>query len=115
MTRVTEQGAKVAVVDETGKVLDTNVVYCTLPNHDKDKAKKILTDMILRNNVNLISIGNGTASKESEIFISDLLKEIDREVFYIMTNEQVRRFTVRQSLRPKNSRNMTLHSEVPFQ
>ena len=78
---------KVAVVDETGKVLDTNVVYCTLPNHDKDKAKKILTDMILGNNVNLISIGNGTASKESEIFISDLLKEIDREVFYIMTNE----------------------------
>ena len=74
-------GCKVAVVDET------NVVYCTLPNHDKDKAKKILTDMILRNNVNLISIGNGTASKESEIFISDLLKEIDREVFYIMTNE----------------------------
>ena len=72
---------------ETGKVLDTNVVYCTLPNHDKDKANKILTDMILRNNVNLISIGNGTASKESEIFISDLLKEIDREVFYIMTNE----------------------------
>ena len=72
---------------ETGKVLDTNVVYCTLPNHDKDKAKKILTDMILRNNVNLISIGNGTASKESEIFISDLLKEIDRDVFYIMTNE----------------------------
>ena len=58
-----------------------------MPNHDKDKAKKILTDMILRNNVNLISIGNGTASKESEIFISDLLKEIDREVFYIMTNE----------------------------
>ena len=80
-------GCKVAVVDETGKVLDTNVVYCTLPNHDKDKAKKILMDMILRNNVNLISIGNGTASKESEIFISDLLKEIDREVFYIMTNE----------------------------
>ena len=66
---------------------DPNVVYCTLPNHDKDKAKKILTDMILGNNVNLISIGNGTASKESEIFISDLLKEIDREVFYIMTNE----------------------------
>ena len=80
-------GCKVAVVDETGKVLDTNVVYCTLPNHDKDKANKILTDMILRNNVNLISIGNGTASKESEIFISGLLKEIDREVFYIMTNE----------------------------
>jgi len=80
-------GCKVAVVDETGKVLDTNVVYCTLDIHDKTKAKKILTDMIIRNNVNLVSIGNGTASKESEIFIADLLKEIDREVFYVMTNE----------------------------
>ncbi len=80
-------GCKVAVVDETGKVLDTNVVYCTLDIHDKQKAKKILSDMILKNNVQLISIGNGTASKESEIFISELLKEIDREVFYIMTNE----------------------------
>lgn len=80
-------GCKVAVVDETGKVLDTNVVYCTLDTHDKAKAKKILTDMIIRNNVNLVSIGNGTASKESEIFIADLLKEIDREVFYVMTNE----------------------------
>lgn len=80
-------GCKVAVVDETGKVLDTNIVYCTLDIHDKSKAKKILTDMIVRNGVQLISIGNGTASKESEIFISDLLKETDREVFYIMTNE----------------------------
>lgn len=80
-------GCKVAVVDETGKVLDTNVVYCTLDIHDKAKAKKILADMILKNNVGLISIGNGTASKESEIFIADLLKEIDRKVFYVMTNE----------------------------
>lgn len=80
-------GCKVAVVDETGKVLDTNIIYCTLDIHDKSKAKKILTDMIVRNGVQLISIGNGTASKESEIFISDLLKETDREVFYIMTNE----------------------------
>ncbi|MCD8180134.1 MAG: RNA-binding transcriptional accessory protein [Firmicutes bacterium] len=80
-------GCKVAVVDETGKVLDTSVVYCTLPHHDKDKAKKQLTDMIAKNNVNLISIGNGTASKESEIFISELLKGLDREVYYIMTNE----------------------------
>lgn len=80
-------GCKIAVVDETGKVLDTNVVYCTLDIHDKSKAKKILTDMIVRNKVDLISIGNGTASKESEIFIADLLKEIDREVFYTMTNE----------------------------
>ncbi len=80
-------GCKVAVVDGTGKVLDTNVVYCTLDIHDKSKAKKILTDMIERNGVELISIGNGTASKESEIFISNLLKEIPRKVYYIMTNE----------------------------
>lgn len=80
-------GCKVAVVNETGKVLDTGVVYCTLPNHDKDKAKKILTDMILRNNVDIVSIGNGTASKESEIFISELIKGIKRRIYYVMTNE----------------------------
>lgn len=80
-------GCKIAVVDETGKVLDTGVAYCTLPIHDKDKAKKQITDMIERNKVDLISIGNGTASKESEIFISDILKELDRKVFYTMTNE----------------------------
>lgn len=80
-------GCKVAVVNETGKVLDTGVVYCTLPNHNKELAKKILTDMILRNNVDIISIGNGTASKESEIFISELIKGIDRRIYYVMTNE----------------------------
>ena len=80
-------GCKVAVVNETGKVLDTGVVYCTLPNHDKDKAKKQLTDMILSNNVDIVSIGNGTASKESEIFISELIKGIDRRIYYVMTNE----------------------------
>ncbi len=80
-------GCKIAVVDETGKVLDTGVVYCTLPNHDKDKAKAILKDMILRHNVEIVSIGNGTASKESEILVADLIKTIDRPVFYVMTNE----------------------------
>ncbi len=80
-------GCKVAVVNETGKVLDTGVVYCTLPNHDKDKARKILTDMLVRNNVDIVSIGNGTASKESEIFISELIKTIDRRIYYVMTNE----------------------------
>ncbi|MDO5397647.1 MAG: Tex family protein [bacterium] len=80
-------GCKTAVVDETGKVKDTGIVYCTLPNHDKEKAKKQLKTMIEKNNVELVSIGNGTASKESEIFISDLLKELDRKVYYIMTNE----------------------------
>ncbi len=80
-------GCKTAVVDETGKVLDTGIVYCTLPNHDKDKAKKILKDMIDRNHVDLISIGNGTASKESEIFIAELIKELPQKVCYVMTNE----------------------------
>lgn len=80
-------GCKTAVVDETGKVLDTGIVYCTLPNHDKDKAKKILKDMINRNHVDLISIGNGTASKESEIFIAELIKELPQKVCYVMTNE----------------------------
>lgn len=80
-------GCKVAVVDPTGKVLDTGVVYCTLPKHDKSLAEKILTDMINRHNVNIISIGNGTASKESEIFIAELIKKLDRTVYYVMTNE----------------------------
>jgi uncharacterized protein len=80
-------GCKTAVVDETGKVLDTGIVYCTLPIHDKEKAKKQLKAMIERNKVTLVSIGNGTASKESEIFVSELLKTLDRKVCYIMTNE----------------------------
>lgn len=80
-------GCKVAVVDDTGKVLDTGIVYCTLPNHDKDKAKKILRDLIEKHNVDIISIGNGTASKESEILVAELIKELDRKVYYMMTNE----------------------------
>ena len=80
-------GCKAAVVDETGKVLETGVVYCTLPKHDKEKAQKQLTAMIGRNGVEIISIGNGTASKESEIFISELIKTLDRPVYYVMTNE----------------------------
>ena len=80
-------GCKIAVVDDTGKVLDTGIVYCTLPNHDKDKAKKILKDMIKRNHVNIISIGNGTASKESEILVAELISELDEKIYYMMTNE----------------------------
>ena len=80
-------GCKIAVVDDTGKVLDTGIVYCTLPSHDKDKAKKILKDMIKRNHVNIISIGNGTASKESEILVAELISELDEKVYYMMTNE----------------------------
>ncbi len=80
-------GCKVAVVDETGKVLDTSVVYCTLENHDKEKAKKILNNFIEKYDVDLISIGNGTASKETELLVSDLIKTLDKKVFYMMTNE----------------------------
>lgn len=80
-------GCKVAVVDDTGKVLDTGVVYCTLPNHDKDKAKKILKNMIVRHGVNLISIGNGTASKETELLTAELIKELDSKVYYMVVSE----------------------------
>ncbi|MDD6214734.1 MAG: Tex family protein [Firmicutes bacterium] len=80
-------GCKVAVVDDTGKVLDTGVVYCTLPNHDKEKAKAILKKLILKYNVNLISIGNGTASKETEILTAELIKEIDRKIYYMVVSE----------------------------
>lgn len=80
-------GCKIAVVDETGKVLDTGIVYCTLPIHDKEKAKKVLKELILKHNVDIVSIGNGTASKESEILVAELLKELDRKVYYMMTNE----------------------------
>lgn len=80
-------GCKVAVVDDTGKVLDTNVVYCTLPIHDKDKAKNILKSLVRKHNVNLISIGNGTASKETENLVAELIKEIDQEVYYMVVSE----------------------------
>lgn len=80
-------GCKAAVVDDTGKVLDTGIVYCTLPHHDKEKAKKILKEMILKNNVGLISIGNGTASKETEAVAAELISELDRKVYYMIVSE----------------------------
>ncbi len=80
-------GCKVAVVDCTGKVLDTGVVYCTLDHHDKEKAKSIILGLIHKHKVGLIAIGNGTASKESEIFMADLIKEASHEVKYMMVNE----------------------------
>lgn len=81
-------GCKLGVVDATGKVLDTNVIYITHSDAKLEEAKKITKALIEKYNVNLVSIGNGTASKESEIFISGLLKEMSgRDVKYIMTNE----------------------------
>lgn len=81
-------GCKIGVVDETGKVLDTNVIYITHSKQREEEAKKIIRSLIEKYDVTLVSIGNGTASKESEIFIANLLKEIpERDVKYIMTNE----------------------------
>ncbi len=80
-------GCKAAVVDDTGKVLDTGVIYCTLPNHDKEKAKAIIKKLIRQYGVNLISIGNGTASKETEILVASILKEIDEKVYYMVVSE----------------------------
>ena len=80
-------GCKIAVIDETGKVLDTTVVYPTPPQNKVEEAKKILKHLIEKHKVDLISIGNGTASKESEIFIADMLKEIDRKIYYMVVSE----------------------------
>ena len=82
-------GCKLAVVDETGKVLDTTVIYPTAPtNEEKIKAAKdTLKKLIKKYHIQLISVGNGTASRESEQVIVDLLKEIDEPVQYVITNE----------------------------
>ena len=80
-------GCKIAVIDETGKVLDTATVYPTAPQNDVDGAKKTLLDLIEKDNVHLIAIGNGTASRESEIFVADMLKEAKHEVSYVIVSE----------------------------
>ncbi len=80
-------GCKAAVVDETGKVLDTNVIYCTLPHHDVKKAKEIIKSMIEKNNVDLISIGNGTATVETQRVVAELIKELDKKVYYMVVSE----------------------------
>ena len=80
-------GCKVAVVDETGKVLDTAVIY---PTHSEVKiaqSKKKLLELIRKYNVDMISIGNGTASKETEMFVADAIKEADHTVYYMVVSE----------------------------
>jgi len=80
-------GCKLAVVDETGKVLNTAVIYPTPPQCKIEESKHVVMKFIEQYNVDIISIGNGTASRESEIFIADLLKEIDRDVCYAVVSE----------------------------
>ncbi|MEQ6359956.1 Tex family protein [Thermoanaerobacter thermohydrosulfuricus] len=80
-------GCKIAVVDETGKLLDTATVYPTPPQNDFENSKKVLKELIEKYNVTLIALGNGTASRESEMFIAELIKELSREVKYVIVNE----------------------------
>ena len=80
-------GCKIAVIDQKGNVLDTAVVYPTPPQNKVEEAKVVLTKLILKHGVNVIAIGNGTASKESEIFVADLIKGIDKPLSYAMVNE----------------------------
>ena len=80
-------GCKIAVVDATGKVLDTTVVYPTAPQNKVEETKKVIKALIKKYNVSLISLGNGTASRESEQIIVDMLKEIPEKVEYIIVNE----------------------------
>ncbi len=80
-------GCKLAVVDETGKVLDTTVIYPTAPQNKVEEAKVVLKKLISKYHITLISLGNGTASRESEQIIVQLLKEIPVQVQYIIVNE----------------------------
>ncbi len=80
-------GCKLAVVDATGKVLDTVVIFPTAPQNKIEESKKILKRLIEKYNITLISVGNGTASRESEMVIVDLLKEIPQKVQYVIVNE----------------------------
>ena len=80
-------GCKLAVSDPTGKILDTVVIYPTAPQNKVSEAKAILRKLIAKYNITLISCGNGTASRESEAIISDLIKEIPQDVHYVIVNE----------------------------
>ena len=80
-------GCKLAVVDATGKVLDTTVIFPTAPQNRVEESKKIVKQLIAKYDISLISVGNGTASRESEQIIAQMLKEIDKPVQYIITNE----------------------------
>lgn len=80
-------GCKIAVVDKNGKLLDFTTVYPTEPQNKIDESKKILKKLIEKHKVDIISIGNGTASRESEKFVADMISEIDRNVSYVIVNE----------------------------
>ena len=80
-------GCKIAVIDETGKVLDTATVYPTAPQNDVEGAKKTLLDLIEKDHIDMIAIGNGTASRESEMFVSDMIKDVKHDICYVIVSE----------------------------
>ena len=80
-------GCKIAVIDETGKVLDYTTVYPTEPQNDVEGAKKELLKLIEKDKIDMIAIGNGTASRESEMFVSEMIKEASRPVHYVIVSE----------------------------
>lgn len=80
-------GCKVAAVDETGKVLDTGVIYVTHSPEQREKAKLLIKRLIAKHNIEVIAIGNGTASRETEAFAAEVLKEIEKKVSYAIVSE----------------------------
>lgn len=80
-------GCKIAIIDQTGKTLDTTVIYFTINPKKTEIEKEELKQLIDKYSVDIIAVGNGTASRESEIFVADLIKEIDKEIYYIIVNE----------------------------
>lgn len=80
-------GCKIAVINETGKLLDYTTIYPTEPQNDIAGARKTIKDLIAKYHINMIAIGNGTASRESEIFVSDTIKEIKEQVYYAIVSE----------------------------
>lgn len=80
-------GCKVAVVDETGKVLDTAVIYCAPPHSKTEEAKKTIKDLVKRYGVQMFAIGNGTASHETEVFAADVIRELDCGITYMVVSE----------------------------
>lgn len=80
-------GCKIAVIDETGKLLDYTTIYPTEPQNDILSSKKTIKNLIIKHNINMIAIGNGTASRESEIFVSETIKEMKEQVYYAIVSE----------------------------
>ena len=80
-------GCKIAIIDDTGKLLDYTTIYPTQPQNDIDGATKVMLDLIDKYNVNIIALGNGTASRESEKFIAGVLKKVKNKVYYAIVSE----------------------------